>query len=365
MPNKLPTIELSGSPHQRGEAHGEAFRDVIRGILDEYIEDLLQSSPTRPHWFTRQGCRAWAREHVPYIRDYAPDLHAEAEGIAEGANVSLEEVILLNAFLAIADWLSPTFHERRSAQIRGCTSFGVSGEDGEGHAIIGQNYDLESLYQRGAILLRIKDKNGPDSLVVTIAGIVGGAGINAAGIAVVINNLIPSDSRPGVLYPFLIRRLLQARDPGTAIDAITSARRASGTSYTIADSSGVIVALETSATDYAVIRARGGRIAHANHYVSGEMQKYEARWTMARGQSIFRDARMDYLLHQEKPHSGVERFMQILADHANHPIGICRHDEPHGTCGKTICGMIFLPHERRAYVSAGNPCESRFVEYEA
>jgi isopenicillin-N N-acyltransferase-like protein len=364
MSSQLPVIELSGSPRERGQAHGEAFRDVIHKVYTEYFEDVLHPPEEKPHSLTREWCMAWAREHIPHVRDYAPDLFEEVEGIAEGTKMAVEDVIFLNGFLAIADWASPTFQEHRLAQSGGCTSFGVSGHLTGGEAIIGQNYDLESLYQRGAVLLRVKSDDAPDSLLYTTAGMVGCAGINAAGIAVVINNLIPNDSRAGVLYPFQVRKLLQASDPGSAMDAVIFAQRTSGTNYIVAHESGAVVALETSARDYAVIDGWAGPIGHANHYVGDKMLKYEARWTGERGQSIFRHSRMNYLLREDEEQINLKRFKQILSDHANYPIAICRHDDPYGTCGKTICGMIFNPAQRKAYISAGNPCENAFVEYE-
>jgi len=364
MSNRLPLIELSGSPRERGRAHGEAFRDVIGEIYIKFIEDLLQPPEDKPHSLTSEWCMEWARGHIPHLSDYTHDLLEEVKGIAEGAKLSVEEVILLNGFLAIADWASPTFQKYRLAQSGGCTSFGISGHLRGGKAIIGQNYDLESFYQPSAILLRVKSEGVPDALVFTIAGIIGGAGINAAGVAVAINNLIPNDSHSGVLYPFLVRKLIQAPDPGTAIDAVLFPRRASGLNYVIAGESGVVITLETSATDYAVIDGSRCPVAHANNYVCEKMLRYEARWIGERGQSIFRNSRMNHLLHGDGKHLDLECCKHILSDHANYPIAICRHDYPPGTCGKTICGMIFNPSERKMYVSAGNPCENTFEEYE-
>ena len=364
MSDRLPIIELSGSFRERGRAHGEAFRDVIHEVYDAYFACVLHQPEGKPHSLTRDWCLKWAREHIPHIRDYAPDLLEEVEGIAEGANIAMEDVIFLNGFLGIFDWASPTFQEHRLAQSGGCTSFGVSGHATRGEAIIGQNYDLEPFHQKPAILLRVKSENAPESLLYTTAGMVGCAGINGAGIAVVINNLIPNDSRSGVLYPFLIRKLLEASDPSTAMNAVISARRASGMNFVIGDASGVIVALETSATDYAVINGWESPIGHANHYVCEKMLKYEARWIGGRGQSIFRHSRMNYLLREDVERTDLVRFRQILSDHANLPLAICCHDEPYGTDTKTICGMIFNPAQRKAYITAGNPCENVFVEHE-
>ncbi len=364
MSGQLPVIELGGSPRERGQAHGEAFRDLVHKVYDDHFAYVLHQPEGKPHSLTRDWCLQWAREHIPHMRDYAPDLFEEVEGIAEGANMMVEEVVFLNGFLDIFDWSSPTFQEHRLSQSGGCTSFGVSGRAMGGKAVIGQNYDWTSFHQQGAILLRVKSNSAPEALLYTTAGVVGCAGINGAGIAVVINKLTPNDSRSGVLYPFLIRKLLEASNPSTAIDAVIGTRRASGMHFVIGDESGGIIALETSATDYAVVNGWEGPIGHANHYVCEKMLKYEARWIGAQGQSIFRHSRMNYLLSEDVGRFDLERFKQILSDHANRPIAICRHDEPYGTCGKTICGMIFNPAQRKVYISAGNPCENEFVEYD-
>jgi isopenicillin-N N-acyltransferase-like protein len=361
MSNQLPIIELSGSPRERGRAHGEALRAVIRQVYEEFLAWVLHKTEGRAHSLTPDWCIEWARGHIPHIRNYAPDLLEEVDGIADSAGMTEDQLILMSGFLDILDWASPTFQEQRFPGTSGCTSFGVSGQSAGGETLIGQTYDLGSLYQQGAILLRVKGGDAPDALLYTTAGIVGCAGINAAGVAIVINNLIPNDSQSGVPYPFVVRKLLEAPDAGTALNAVIGARRASGMNYVIADETGGIVALESSATDYAVIDGWGGPIGHANHYVCEKMLKHEARWVCERGNSIFRHSRMNYLLRENQRAVDLARAERILSDHANHPKSICHHDEPYN---KTVCGMILAPARRKAYISAGNPCQHSFAEYE-
>ena len=110
-------------------------------------------------------------------RDYAPHLFEEMEGIAEAADVPVEDLLALNGFLELHDYYSDAF------MVSGCTSFMVPGNtSGEG-ALIAQNYDLSSIYAAAAILIKVKNDHAPDALFYTSAGMLGCAGVNDAGIA--------------------------------------------------------------------------------------------------------------------------------------------------------------------------------------
>ncbi len=341
-----------------GREHGEATRDLIQQMLSELYAIVfagLQDGPL--HMRNRAWCLDWAKSHIPFLQAFDPALLEEAEGIAEGAALPLEEIIFLNGFLGVFDYVSPTFQAQRGLA-RGCTAFGVCDET---QTLIGQTYDLEAFHQAGALLLRLHPEDAPECLVYTTAGMVGCAGMNAEGIGVVINNLIPNDAQAGVPYPFLIRGLLKARHVGQAIDSVLGARRASGTNYVLADGQGFGAMLETSATDYALLPFHRDPRAHANHYLAPNMLSYEARSIAARGNSIFRHNRMDALLHWA--HGGIDREQAkaFLSDHANYPLSICHHHEPEN---KTICGIVIDPREREMMVSDGNPCTHPFITYE-
>jgi isopenicillin-N N-acyltransferase-like protein len=339
-------------------------------VVEEWFDYLIHRTTTDEGLtpLSRERIVAIASEHIPHAQRYAPDLFTELHGIAEGARIALGDLFVLNCFLDLYEWLSPTWVAERGWQpvnVGGCTTFGVSGAAAQGDVFIGQNYDLASLFQPAAVLIRVRSDDAPSMLFYTTAGTLGHVGMNAAGVGVVINNLQTLDARPGVPYPFIIRKVMAAERIGDAIDAVLLARRASGMNFLIADGSGELIDLETSATDYDVIYGWGGIVAHANHFVCEKMKPYEARWLGERGQTMVRYSRMNKLLRAGDGRRTLEDLQRILCDHANHPIALCRHDEPtaHGSCGKTICGVIFNPAQRRAWFSAGNPCEVGFQEY--
>jgi isopenicillin-N N-acyltransferase-like protein len=346
---ELPILEVSGSPEERGRAHGETFGGLIRELVPAFFDDLEQTSKNHDLPVVTKGR---ALEIVATYRDpcrgYAPDLFEELEGIAAAANVSADELLALNAFLELHDYYSDAF------VISGCTSLMVPGTtSGEG-ALIAQNYDLASLYADAAVLIKVKSDDQPDAVYYTSAGMLGCSGVNGAGIGVVINNLVPSDSAGGVIYPFIIRKILESVRIGDAIDAVVAQPRASGMNYVLCDENGEIYDLETTATEYEVTCPFDGPMAHANHYLMDRLKPFERRQSDARGQSILRWGRATRLLRStDNPDAGTLR--DILSDRVNAPIGICRHNEVTNgeACGQTIAGIVLDPPGRRAWFAKG------------
>ena len=359
MDNGLPLLEISGTPRERGQQHGEAFKEEISTLLEGYFGYF--ESTSRAHGLeplTKARMLAIADTYAEPAARYAPDLVQEAQGIAAGAGVAYGEILALNAFLDILDYMSDAFAKG------GCTTLMVPGAlDGSG-ALIAQNYDLPGPFPPAAVLLKITAAEAPDTLVYTSTGMLGCAGLNSAGLGVVINNLIPGDAGPGVPYPFVIRQILAGRQIGDAIDAVVSHPRSSGMNYVLCDRNGEIYDLETTAKDYEVLCPFTGPMAHTNHYVAQRLKPLERRDWSQRGQSIARWGRGNRLLGAaDRPDAAGLRHM--LADHVNEPLAICRHDElVHGeSCGQTICGIVLEPPTGRAWIARGPTCQHEWVEY--
>ena len=355
MENALPLLEISGDARSRGCAHGEVFKQQIQDLLPPYFDYL--DSVSRHHGvepLTKARVLEISRTYEEPAEQYAPDLMEEVRGIAGAADVPFEEVFCLNAFLDIFDYLSPPFVQS------GCTTLMVPGNlDGEG-ALVAQNYDLPAYFAPAAILLRIVDADVPSALFYTSAGMLACSGLNVSGIGVVINNLVPSDSGPGIPYPFIIRKVLAAERIGDAIDAVGAAQRASGMNYVLCDSNGEIFSLETSAKEYEVLCPFDGPMAHSNHYLAERLKPLECRAWDQRGQSILRWGRATRLLRGSGPLDS-EALRHILCDRVNAPIGICRHDV--NGCGQTICGIVLSPLEGKAWFVRGPSSDFEWEEY--
>lgn len=355
MSQTLPLLEVSGSPTERGQAHGETFKDLIRDLVTINFEDMVQGTQG---YLTKERVYEIVSTYAGPNRDYAPHLFEEMEGIAEAADVPAEDLLALNGFLELHDYYSDAF------MVSGCTSFMVPGNtSGEG-ALIAQNYDLSSIYAAAAILVKVKNDHAPDALFYTSAGMLGCAGVNDAGIGVVINNLVPSDASGGVLYPFIIRRILESVRIGDAIDAVIAKPRASGMNYVICDENGEIYDLETTAREYEVICPFDGPLAHSNHYLADRLKPFERRQWDQRGQSILRWGRATRLL-KSCDKRNADALKNMLSDRVNTPVGICRHNEIHNgeACGQTIAGIVLDPPGRKAWYTKGPTGENEWIEY--
>jgi isopenicillin-N N-acyltransferase-like protein len=345
----LPYLEVSGSPKERGRAHGETFGYLVRELVPAFFDDLEQTSRSHgcPVVTKARAIEISSTYHAP-SKAYSATLFEELEGIAESADVPVEDLMALNSFLELHDFYSDAF------AISGCTSLMVPGStSGEG-ALIAQNYDLASLFAEAAVVIKVVSHDGPDALFYTSAGMLGCAGLNAVGIGVVINNLVPSDSQGGVIYPFIIRSILQSQRIGDAIDAVVAQPRASGMNYVLCDENGEIYDLETTANEYEVLCPFDGPIAHANHYLTDRLKPFERRQWDARGQSILRWGRATRLLGSI-PNPDSETLQDVLSDRVNAPIGICRHNvATNGEgCGQTVAGIVLDPPGRRAWFTRG------------
>jgi len=99
-------------------------------------------------------------------------------------------------------------------------------------------------------------------------------------------------------------------------------------------------------------------MAHANHYVSTAMRRFETdRSSIA--SSIIRYNRAGYLLRENFGKLTPELFKTLLADHAGYPTSICRH----GIESVTVFSIIIQLEMLHAWIGRGLPCETEYTEH--
>ena len=359
-------VKLSGTPHERGRLLGQRFQDTLGLVIEQNQRSLaviLETKGLAP--LTEERFNTMVRRGLPYAREYAPDLVEEVEGLAEGADLPFEAVYGLNYFL---DFFDVTYPDLCNELLFGCTTLAATNRaTADGRAYLGQNYDLRNLYQKGAVLLQMEVAPGLEALIFSIVGLVGCAGMNAAGLGIVINNLIPTDSRPGVPYTFVLRKALAQRRVSEAINTIWSAHRASGINYLMADGAGEVISLETTATDADVIHGLDEYLGHSNHYVHPRLAaEYASASRPFDGDSYMRWGRVNKLLKQQQGTLTRESLMEILRDHAGYPHSICRHpleglDELR--TGNTTASLLMDLRSLTMWISTANPCQNPYEEF--
>lgn len=364
MPTPIPVLDLTGSPYDMGFAHGEAMKSLIRDFA---------ASVTAVHQANNAYLRADAQQlhtfclrNLGFLETFSPDLVEEMRGIADGAGLGFNDILYLNCFLELEDLRAPSLGGRALPNaLWGCTTFNVMQDAGaDGHAYIGQTYDMEKYYEKYLCILRITPKSGPSSLVLTFAGVLGLNGLNSAGIGAVINKVVATDARPGVIYPFIMRKALAAERIGDALGTVIFSPRATGINYQLAGS-GIAFCAETSATSYELLEINGA-IAHTNHYVGATMRRFETPNWLSHGGSMVRKQVADRFLRQHCGKITPDMLKALTCDHTNYPRCICAHGfdgEGENTAFHTTFGIVMDPEAGWFEVCPGNPCSSAYTRY--
>jgi len=360
----IPLLELSGTPYEIGHAHGSCLKTEIRAFAETITNVHHVNNP----WLNikHEELSTFSMLNIGHLERFSPDFVQEMQGIADGADIDFEAVVLLNSFLELEDLRAPALGGALLAnRLWGCTTFNIPGKDGrEGRPVLGQTYDMERYYRDFLCLLRIKPNSGPEMLIVTLAGIIGLAGQNNAGICAVINKIVAPDARPGVIYPFIMRSILGSERIGDALGKVIFSPRASGLNYQLA-SPKVAFCVETSASRYEILQMDGS-LAHTNHYVGTTMRQFETPNWLSHGGSMVRKQVADEFLHSNRGKLDSEFLQQLSRDHTNFPRCICAHgfkDDPAEVAFETIFALIMDPIEHHMDLCIGNPCQNQYVRH--
>ncbi len=89
--NHLPLIRLGGPPYEIGYLHGKEGKEGIKDFLNQIILHGKEFASG----LTKEKAVAQVKLYVSFIEAYAPHLAEEIKGIADGANISIEEAYLL------------------------------------------------------------------------------------------------------------------------------------------------------------------------------------------------------------------------------------------------------------------------------
>lgn len=351
--DRFPLVEVSGTNYEMGRQHGELCATAINSFVQSMYSEV------RAHL-------GWSREKVleqvhvydKFIEEFAPHLHQEMKGIAEGAALSFPEILLLQVR-----------GEFTQAVTGGqeCTSYAIIGaQTAEGEVLVGQNVDLQESFEEQGIMLHMTPKKGPRMLCCTLAGSLGHNGINSHGMGWAGNALDCGGWRPGVPRYILFRTMLEQESLDVAIGELRRARRASSCNYMLAHASGAIADVESLVEGDAVLRPSNGFLAHANNYLAQELAGYEKLLPQLPDSGI-RGTRMKELLEERRESFSVETVMQALKDHHNYPQSICRHqlsdrEAPFATM-KTIASVVSRPASGVMHAAVGNPCRREFYAY--
>lgn len=360
---EMPILTLSGTPYEIGFQHGLQCKEMIREFYEGIIAVHLRNIPVQ---CDKNKLLALTDRNLPFLEAFSPDLVQEMQGIADGAGLLFRDILFLNSFLELED-IRPLKNAGRALdnELWGCTSFNVKASaTADGKNYLGQTFDMERYYERYNVLLKINYPDGHKELVYSVAGVLGMNGMNNKGVAIVINKLVSTDLRMGVIYPFIIRTALAAQKVGDAFGAAVFSRRACGMNYQIASQDDVAWCIEESATDYQILPFVNGVAVHTNHYLSDRMRQYETQNWLTHGGSYVRVQMAQKLLQERSTPLTLADLMQMTRNHVNYPCCICAHGvegQDDKDAFATVAASIFDLQQGIMYICHGNPCTNEYV----
>lgn len=250
---------------ERGRAHGEEFRGEI-AILAGVRTYLTR---TIGGFEDDEAVLELARQHLPVLEAFDADLHAELCGIAEGAGVEAERIVVLNHYTDLRDLGSAA----QAPPPDGCSILWA--HSGEG-SIAAQTWDMHVSAMPHVVMMRVPPVAGePGAWVLSLAGCLGMAGVGDHRVAAMINNLTSTDARVGVVWSALVRKALRQDSASAAYRVVDGSTLGSGHHYLFADAGGA-VALESSGTLKRKTLGRsagssGAAYVHTNHCIDGDV----------------------------------------------------------------------------------------------
>ena len=260
-------LEAFGDSTDLGRAHGSACGEMIR----KYVDDRIGLS-AQEQWSggvaDRDLILSCADETLEFHEKFSESLYTEMLALAEAAGITPQEAVAVGGFTDLVD----VVRARVVASIpdqHNCTGV-INPKTG----VFAQTWDMHASAGEFVIMLKLDPLIGPDVFVQTTAGCLGQIGMNEAGIAVGINNLT-ARGKPGVTWPFVVRKTLEQDNLDDAIDVVLDADLAGGHNYFVMGPDGDGATVEAMPFSKRVTRSNGAPLVHANNCLYPETRAEE------------------------------------------------------------------------------------------
>ena len=359
-------IAVRGAPLARGRQYGERAAPRIHACIAAYREAFRHRAGLQ--W---DAAVAHARSFEADIEAFAPDALQEMRGIAQGAGVDFDAVLVLNCR---SELMFAAASSKGTLPPGECTSFAVTPEaSADGHMLLGQNWDWVPFAREVCVLVEVQRDDKPGFTTIVEAGMLAKVGFNVAGLGVCTNTLVSKRDagRRGVPYHVMLRALLDAESLGEAGRLLHSVQRALSANYLVADKSGQAANFETiagGAQEVRTTRPQAGLLAHANHFLDEAFAGIDA-YVGNSPHSLTRLEDMRQGLEgpgRGKPRLSVPRLQEILRSHRHAPNGICSHPDPaahplYARC--TVASVIADLATGEVWFTDGPPCASAYETY--
>lgn len=366
----LPLIKLSGEPFDRGVIYGQSCRSLIALLVKDWKNNLGRfgvesTSKNKVNAEDYLQCFLSNTDYIKAIEQWAPDLLVEIRGIACGSEQEFDDLLAMQ--MMDEEWIFGLM-QGLDKPVTKCTAFGIYDEK-SGVSISGQNMDVPQWVDGKQVLLRIRPENGmPESMVFSMAGVIGLNGMNSSGLGVTCNTLPQLiHSTNGLPVAFIVRRLLEYDCIDIAEKFLRSINHASGQNY-ILSSKRDIRCFECCGQS--VIRyypnESPNRIFHTNHpMVNTDINSVIESMTGSKENTIARLNSIRGRLKDIRIEPSIENIKLALSAHDDPKNPVSRNKKSDASSiGYTVGSMIYQFTDTPVlHLAAGPPCETQFYKF--
>ncbi|MFH1260186.1 MAG: C45 family autoproteolytic acyltransferase/hydrolase [Elusimicrobiota bacterium] len=365
---KLLVVHLQGAPYQLGYQHGRLLKKEIKQSID-YLLYRGMVSHFKKNIIQHSAALKTLQEHSRLLERCIPSEYVlEMKGIAAGAGVSYQDILLLHTFI---DSLNLSFDDWKKFYPQlffSCSNFMVWGKATEDSFLYhGRNLDLPE-YGKNSLPIVVffcQPDSGLPYVSVGWAGICGVfTGMNSEGISFGENVVNQKDlAVRGLPLLFVFRRILQySHNLGEALAALKNSARTTGGVIALSDGKtnrGMMI--EFTAHHWKLNYPQEDFLISTNHFLNPELTKYEvdelvkensiSRWQKLKGMIGSNYGQINLLIIRNFLN---DSFVQEKSE-TLYPLTY--------TCGmKTLQSVIFLPAQRKLWV-AQNALPAQFADY--
>jgi len=286
------TLEVKGSPYDRGFQHGKALRKVIRPTINRFKYDMVAS------FLKATGSNAGWDEYLEFFynntgllntaKKQVPELVEEIRGIADGCGLPFKDVFAYNLNFDETFWViekmtgvDPMLASEKShinnMPTGHCSHGSVWGNE---KASVAYTLDWTRHFEGSQALIKHVKKDGTVLLMTTYAGTLIGHGINATnGYTFTPHSKfqLEHDVDNGLAQIFIYRKLIEAGSVANAIAFLENVKPAAGLAYSLTDKNGTRV-FEISSNKIVEFKTDGNwmgvcNVARINNDLSSSYKK--------------------------------------------------------------------------------------------
>ncbi len=342
----FPLLEVKGSHYDIGYATGKTFSSNIREFLrrrEDWFRSLVQ--------FVDEDKGDYYGKLKKTTEERMPQLIEELKGIADGARIHYDELLIMNLKSELA-----AMRALRQEENPGCSTIHVSGKN---ERFFVHNEDGHVDNSGFMFMLKATPPSGVTFATLVYPGLLpgNGPGINSEGFAFSTNFIGCLTPKVGLPRYFLNRWVVESRDIKDAVKRATLPRRAFAFHHNFGSfKTGKMISIETTPDTYDM-RETEGIYMHTNHNILPKTKDFPQDRNYVSSSSSSRFEVLSGLLEKVKDIDDLdeEKVVAMLSSHRQAPYSPCRH--PHGDVkGITLGTAAFNLKDGYMRIYKGNPC---------